>query len=217
MRFHHYFFFLFFLLNLSPAFAQEEHESSTSHQQGHEDAKHEASQHEGSQHEGSEHEFKRHAVGLTIGHTHIQSGFKDDDSKWLVLPSFGLHYAYAITEKWLVALHSEIIVEDFVVKASGSGGENGHGGEVKETAVIERGRPVAVAVVGMYRIHKHITLLAGGGMEFSEHEDFGLVKIGADFPYHFGNNWELFGTLSWDFKIDAYDSFSFGFGVAKLF
>jgi len=69
----------------------------------------------------------------------------------------------------------------------------------------------------MYKVHKHINLMLGGGMEFSEHEDFALVKIGADFPYHFGNNWELFGTLSADIMIDGYDSFSFGFGVAKLF
>ena len=203
---------LIFFLNSYSLQAQEVHESSSSHPQGHEVAKHEASQHE-----GSEHESKHHVIGLTIGHTHVESGLKDDDSKWLVLPSFGLHYAYAITEKWGVALHSEIIIEDFVVKASGSGDGNGHGGEEEEASVIQRGRPVAVAVAGTYRIHKHISLMAGGGMEFSEHEDFGLVKIGAHFPYHFGNNWELFGTLSWDFMIDAYDSFSFGFGVGKLF
>lgn len=156
----------------------------------------------------------RHAIGFSIGHTHISTGFQDGDSKWLALPSFGLHYAHSFHSKWALALHSEMIVEDFVVKGSSS--KSGEGGE-NEDSVIKRGRPIAVALIGMYRVHKHITLFAGGGMEFSEHDDFGLVKIGADFPYHFGNNWELFGTMSVDFKVDAYNSFSFGFGVAKLF
>ncbi len=162
--------------------------------------------------EGEKH--LRHAIGFSIGHTHISTGFKDGDSKWLALPSFGLHYAHSFHPKWALALHSEMIVEDFVVQ--GSGNTRSEGG-VNEDSVIKRGRPIAIALIGMYKIHKHITLFAGGGMEFSEHDDFGLVKVGADFPYHFGNNWEMFGTLSADIKVDAYSSFSFGFGVAKLF
>jgi hypothetical protein len=189
---------LLFTMNLSVLSAQ--------HEEGSENTPHE-----------EQHEFKHHAIGFSIGHTHVQSGFKDGDSKWLVLPSFGFYYAYAFNHKWYLALHNEIIVEEFVVQGSGSQGGDDHGGVDQETSVIRRGRPIAVAVVGMYKIHKHINLMLGGGMEFSEHEDFALVKIGADFPYHFGNNWELFGTLSADIMIDGYDSFSFGFGVAKLF
>ena len=198
MKKRHTFLILLFAMNLSVLFAQhEEHPDEIQHEENH--------------------QFKHHFIGLSIGHTHVQSGFKDGDSKWLVLPSFGLTYAYAFNHKWAIALHNEVIVEEFVVKGSGSEGGDDHGGVDSETAVIERGRPVSVAVVGIYKIQKHINLLLGGGMEFSEHEDFALVKIGADFPYHFGNNWELFGTLSADIMIDGYDSFSFGFGLAKLF
>ena len=153
--------------------------------------------------EGGEH--LHHVIGLSIGHTHVSSGFEDDEKKWLALPSFGLSYAYFFNEKWALALHTEMIVEEFVVKTSGN-----------ET-IIERGRPIAIALTGIYKVHKHIGLVLGAGMEFSEHEDFGLVKIGAEFPYEFAHGWEMFGTLSADIKIDAYNSFSFGFGVAKLF
>ncbi len=189
--------FLLFVMNLSVVVAQ--------HDEGSDNNQHE-----------KHHEFKRHAIGFSIGHTHVQSGFKDGDSKWLVLPSFALSYAYAINRKWALALHNEMIVEDFVVQGGSRSGD-ANGGIDQDVAVIERGRPLAVAIVGLYKVHKHVNLMLGGGMEFSEHEDFALVKIGGEFPYHFGNNWELFGTLSADLKIDGYNSFSFGFGVAKLF
>ena len=80
----------------------------------------------------------RHAIGFSIGHTHISTGFQDGDSKWLALPSFGLHYAHSFHSKWALALHSEMIVEDFVVKGSSS--KSGEGGE-NEASVIKRGRP----------------------------------------------------------------------------
>lgn len=207
MRFPSVFLAFTFILFSSPAvFAQDEQPS-----------KHEPSEQEHGHSESENTKPLRNALGLTIGHTHVSTGFQDGDSKWLALPSFGLHYAYSLHEKWAIAIHSEMIVEDFVVKGSGGEGKTFRNDDGSETSVIERGRPVAIALVGMYRIHKHITLLAGGGMEFSEHENFGLVKFGADFPYHFAHNWELFGTLSVDLKLDAYNSFSFGFGVAKLF
>jgi hypothetical protein len=155
-----------------------------------------------SEQEGGEH--LHHVIGFSIGHTHISTGFKDGGAAWLALPSFGLSYTYYFNKKWAIGLHNELIVEDFVIQS-------------EDETVIERGRPLAVAVTGIYKIHKHVGLMAGAGMEFSSHEDFALVKIGAEFPYEFAHGWEMFGTLSADFKIDAYNSFSFGFGVARLF
>ena len=177
-----------------------------------------AQEEESHNHSNSEHkEFYHHYIGLSIGHTHISGGVRDGETKWLALPSFGLSYVYAFNPKWAIGLHNEMIVEDFVVQSSRLEPSAIRSGSDEDVTTIKRGRPFAVAVVGIYKIHKHIGLLAGGGMEFSEHEDFTLVKIGAEFPYHFAPGWEMFGTLSADFKIDAYNSFSFGFGVAKLF
>lgn len=181
----------------------EHHESAHTSAEGHEEAAHSS---------GEAHEFKHHFIGLSIGHTHVATGVAEGSSRWLVLPSFGLSYVYGFNEKWGIGLHNEIIVEDFLVKDS-RGRSSGGGGDI---AVIERGRPIAVALVGIYKIHPNIGIVAGGGMEFSSHENFGLVKLGLEFPYHLRHGWEIFGTLSADLKIDAYNSFSFGFGIAKL-
>ena len=64
---------------------------------------------------------------------------------------------------------------------------------------------------------EHLALMAGGGMEFSKDENFALVRFGVEVPFHIPNNWEIFGALTYDINIDAYDSLSFGFGIAKLF
>jgi len=37
--------------------------------------------------------------------------------------------------------------------------------------VIESGRPIAVTLISICQVHKHISLLVGGGREFSERED----------------------------------------------
>ena len=198
---------LVFSICTATTFAQhdkkEVNNEETKHETGHGNEDHE--------------EFFHHFIGLSIGHSHISSGISNGETKWLALPSFGISYVYAFNTRWAIGLHNEVIVEDFVVQSSRLEPSTVRSGSDGDIAVIERGRPIAVAVVGIYKIHKHIGLLAGGGMEFSEHEDFGLVKIGAEFPYHFAPGWEMFGTLSADFKIDAYNSFSFGFGVARLF
>jgi len=60
-------------------------------------------------------------------------------------------------------------------------------------------------------------LLAGAGMEFSSHKDFKVIQFGLEFPFHIPNNWEIFGALLYDININAYQSISFGIGIAKLF
>lgn len=199
--------FLAFLSYSAPTFAQHD-EKEVITEEGEHEADHDNAGHE---------EFKHHYIGFHIGHTHVSSGISNGERKWLTLPSFGLAYVYGFNEKWGIGIHSEMIVEDFLVQGSSQENKMVRSSSGEQITVIERGRPIAVAVIGIYKVHKHIGLILGGGMEFSEHEDFGLIKIGAEFPYHFAPGWEMFGTLSADLKIDAYNSFSFGFGVARLF
>lgn len=194
----------------------DSHQGSDINQHGHN-----ANQHSGG-HETKE--LKHHVIGFSIGHTQIYSGVKNGENQNLILPSSTLSYSYFFNHKWGIGLHNELIVEDFIVQGSDSD-ENGglldsntfSTSTTNEQAVIERGRPIAVALIGIYRVHEHISLMAGGGREFSEHEDFWLVKFGVDFPWHFGNNWEVFGAISFDINIDAYNSLSYGIGVAKMF
>ncbi len=164
--------------------------------------------------------FKKHAISFMISHTNINTGIKDNKDKnaWLALASFGLNYNFNFNEKWALGLHTHMIIEDFAVKESGSHNENlSTFSEEGGSAIIERGTPISLALIGSYKVHKHIALLAGAGMEFSSHKDFKVIKFGVEFPFHIPNNWEIYGALLYDINIDAYQSLTVGMGIAKLF
>ncbi|MCA0932240.1 hypothetical protein LCM02_07245 [Lutimonas saemankumensis] len=162
-------------------------------------------------------DHKKHAISASINHTMIFNALKDGENPAnITLPSFGLNYTYLINDKWSIGLHSDIIIEDFVVKESSStSSDDDHGGgEIKG---IERGTPIASCIVAIYKPIPYLGLLAGFGREFSSHEDFTVIRFGIEAPYHLPKNWELFGVLTYDINIDAYQSLTYGIGIGKLF
>jgi len=193
-------FLIFTFLFVSLVQAQEDkHEAHEDHQKGHSDESH-----------------KKHSISASINHTVIFSGVKDGETKsYINVPSFGLNYTYFFNHKWAIGLHNDIILEDFLVQSysddHSSRSSNG------ESVVIERGRPVAMAVMAVFKPIPNLGIMAGGGMEFSSHEDFALIRIGLEAPIHLPKHWEVFGVLTYDIMIDAYSSLTYGIGFAKLF
>lgn len=155
----------------------------------------------------SEHqEIKRHTISFVLSHTHINSAKENPKgTNWVAAPSFCLNYNYNLNHKWAIGLHNDIIIENIDLEHTNEGG-NG----------IIRERPISIAAMASYKPIKHLALLAGGGFELSKHEDFPVVRIGVESPFHLPNNWELFGTLTADIGIDNYNSITFGIGIAKL-
>jgi len=194
-----------FLFSLNPLFSQQETKDS-----GHTEELHKQ----------NEEHMHKHAVSLIISHTHISSGLKNGEPKRLIVPSIGINYDYIISEKWSVGLHNDIIIEEFEVEDPNL---NEHNPEVfyknsEETiAVIERKRPVSSAIMISYKLVEHLTLMAGGGMEFSSGDNFGVIRMGLETPFHIPNNWEILGSLTYDININAYNGFTLGIGIAKLF
>ncbi len=178
---------------------------------------HEAGQ--DSAHDSSAHHetHKKNLISASINHTIIFSAVKDGESTSSIsLPSFGLNYTYFFNEKWGLGLHNDIIIEDFVVKDEGSKSEDGGHGN-NETAVIERGTPISSCIMLIYKPVPYLGLMAGAGREFSSHEDFTVIRFGLEAPYHLPKNWELFGVLTYDINIGAYQSMTYGIGIGKLF
>ena len=163
--------------------------------------------------------FKKHAIAFMISHTHINTAIKDDSgNSLLALPSFAINYNYNFNKKWSLGWHNDIIIEEFVVSGSDTHQSDAVlKSEENEGKIIDRGRPVSSAIMATYKPYKHLALLAGGGMEFSKHEDFAVVRLGIEAPFHIPNNWEVFGSVLFDININAYNSLSFGLGIAKLF
>jgi len=120
------------------------------------------------------------------------------------LPSIGIEYNYQFHPRWAVGLHTDIIIEKFY--AEGEGGE-----------IISRNYPVAPALMGIYKASRHWNFLAGIGMEFADEGNFFLNRFGIEYGAELPKEWEVAGSLSYDLKWDAYDTWVIGIGIFKNF
>ncbi|MEO1012386.1 MAG: hypothetical protein AAFX53_13855 [Bacteroidota bacterium] len=159
-------------------------------------------------HTPDDHSVKRHALALLISHTQISEGIQENGNrKWLSLPSWGINYNYHFHSKWAVGLHTDIIVEDFEVEPFSR----------SDDEVLERSYPIASAVMASFKPGKHFSYMAGLGGEFAREDSFFLVRVGLEYGLHLPNNWELLTNITNDLKLDAYNSWALGLGVAKKF
>ena len=168
------------------------------------------------EHKTTEH-HKKHMVAFAISHTHIRAGQDNTDgNEWIAAPSFGLNYNYALGEKWLIGLHNDVIIEEVVVNSFTRPLSN-NSSKPEADEELDRSRPISSSIMFTYKAFKNVAFVAGGGMEFSKHRDFGVIRIGVETPFHLPNSWEIFSALTYDFNIDSFNSITFGVGIAKLF
>jgi len=149
-----------------------------------------------------------HSLSIILSHAQVFDGRDiNGEKKVLSLPSWGLDYTFQFKPKWGIGLHTDIITETFEVEKHL---ENGGSGEI-----IERSYPVAPAVMGIYKPGHHWSFLLGAGVEFAKEENFFLNRAGVEYNVEIKKTWEVFGSLSYDFKWGGYDTWLLGIGIAK--
>ena len=144
-----------------------------------------------------------HRLSLAMSHAHIPSGVKGDSKKWLALPAFSFDYDYWLNRKWALGLHTDVILENFLVKSSGD----------KE---IERTKPVALAAVAIFKPGEHLSFLFGSGVEIAEEGSLFLIRFGGEYGWEINERWELGLSLMYDAKWDSYDTWVLGLGVSRI-
>jgi len=155
-------------------------------------------------------EHPRHEVSLLLAHTHVAQGVNaEGDLTWLALPSWGINYNFWLSPQWAIGLHTDFINETFKVE------ENLNEAEGKPT--VERTLPVAPAVMVSYRPHHHWAFTLGAGQEFAKEGDLLLMRAGTEYTIHLSGAWESSGSLAYDFRFDAYDSWMLGIGITRTF
>lgn len=159
--------------------------------------------------EDEHHLFKpTHSLGLAIGHAHVFGGRDaDGNKKVLALPFWGLDYNFQFAPKWSVGLHTDIIVETFFVAKNFEGGN--------EEEVVERSKPISPALMGFFKPTHHWSFGLGVGGEFAKEENYFLNRSAIEYGGEIGKGWEVFGVLQYDFRWNAYDTWSIGMGIAK--
>lgn len=158
---------------------------------------------------GETNEEGRHRVSLALGHAHVPAGVTDGgQKKWLLLGSWGLDYDYWFGPRWAAGLHNDVIVEDFEVADS----------DLFESAgVIRRSYPVASCATLLFKPGRRATYLVGTGGEFASSGSYFLVRAGVEYGWQLPGAWEVGVDLLYDIKWNAYDTWTLGFGVSKLF
>jgi hypothetical protein len=151
----------------------------------------------------------QHIISIVISHAQVFDG-KDinGEKKVLSLPSWGLDYTFQFKPKWGIGLHTDIITETFEVEKHL---ENGGSGDI-----IERSYPIAPAIMGIFKPGNHWSFLIGAGVEFAKEENFFLNRAGVEYAAELPKGWEVFGSLSYDIKWSAYDTWLIGLGISKV-
>ncbi|WP_121668030.1 hypothetical protein [Mesonia aquimarina] len=147
-----------------------------------------------------------HRIGLNLSHTNVFSGVKDQENKLLSLPSWGIDYDFWFSEKWAIGLHTDILIEKYTVEENLD----------SQNKILERNKPIAPAVMGTYHFGRH-NILFGAGAEFAEEENLFLNRVGYEYGIEFLEKWELGFSINYDFRWNAYDSFSIGIEISRIF
>lgn len=150
-----------------------------------------------------------HQIGISINHVHVFKGVADNGKRQtLTLPAWGVDYTYHFSKKWAIGVHTDFIIEKFEIQENTSGTENSES--------VERSYPIAPAVMGIYTAG-HWNFLLGLGGEFASEENYFLTRAGIEYSYELPQEWEIFGTVSYDMKWGGYNSWGIGLGISKSF
>lgn len=148
-----------------------------------------------------------HRITLMMANAHVPAIAEDNEGKKnFILPAWGLDYDYWFAPKWAVGLHNNMILQQFKVV---------EGEETEEE--IEVVNPLTVSLVGLFMPVRNLTLIAGFGREFEKTENLSLLDFGLEYGFELPDEWELSLNLKYEDKLNAYDSWLFGFGISKIF
>jgi hypothetical protein len=151
-----------------------------------------------------------HSLGLVIGHALVFEGSDvDGNKKKLNIPLWGIDYNFQFAHKWMLGLHTDLLMEEFVVEKHLANGD--------EEELVERSYPIAPALMGFYKPNHHWSLGFGVGVEFAKEENYMLNRIALEYGAEIRKGWEVFGSLQYDIRWEAYDTWTVGLGIAKAF
>ncbi|MFT5242686.1 MAG: hypothetical protein ACJA1H_000191 [Glaciecola sp.] len=151
--------------------------------------------------------IKKHSLGLFLTHSYINQGVSNGEKDWLIVPSFAVNYNYSFNHKWSLGLHTDLIIEDFIVEREGS-----------NEGFLERDLPFSALVVGSHKLSESFGIAVGLGAEWETNENFAVARFGAEYGIEIPiKEMEVIFAFNYDVIFNAYDSFNLGIGIAKKF
>jgi hypothetical protein len=156
----------------------------------------------GQESESEKEPLTKSRFSFLLSHTWINAKAEDGE-RIGALPSFGLNYDYWFNENFAVGIHNDFVAETFVVERIDGGAE------------LERELPWAVVAVAIYKFENGFAPLVGGGVEIEKSESLPILHLGLEYGYEFAGVWEVGANLTYDLKIEAYNSYAFGLSISR--
>jgi len=145
---------------------------------------------------------KKNLISVALGYTYIPKGAAPDaeEADGVFTPSVGLDYFRRVHPRWEIGLMADL--------------------ELGEYLVIEKdlNRENALLLVAMadFNLTKHISFLAGGGMELERHKNLGIIRLGTEYVFRLKKDWIITPGFFYDFK-EGYDTWALSIGFGKEF
>jgi hypothetical protein len=148
-----------------------------------------------------------HRISVGIEHAHISQALRSkSEEAWMVLGAWGIDYHYVFTKKLGLGVQTDIVVDDFEVKA--------HFDNEPEK-VIRRDHPFALCASLAYKANKNLNLLFGTGSEYAPEETLFTTNFGVEYGFELPDDLEFGLGLTYALKWKAYDTWYLGFMISK--
>ncbi|MBN7814437.1 hypothetical protein [Algoriphagus pacificus] len=149
----------------------------------------------------------KNSLAFVLGHARIGQGRNEAGEKqFTTVPSFALDYNYWFSEKFALGLHTDFLNENFFIESESEG------------TLIERERPIAPALTGTVKPGEHWSFGLGFGGEFAKGaESYFVTRFAIEYGVEIRDGWEVLGSLTQDFRANAYNVTSLGIGIEKRF
>jgi len=148
--------------------------------------------------------IKRFRVSAAIGHTFLPKKTRLG-TDLAVLPTFNFDIEYWFSSRLGAGFHNDLELVTFQVK------------NLPDDVIIEREYPILITFDLIYRLHKGLTIYGGPGVEFEKNENFFVTRLGLEYEIELHRGWDVYPTIFYDMRRNAYDTFSIGVGFGKRF
>jgi hypothetical protein len=145
---------------------------------------------------------KKNLLSVSLGYTYIPKGssLEAEEVTGVFVPSIGLDYFRRLHPRWEIGIMADVEMGEYVIFEK------------------DLNREYAILLTAMvnFNLTKHINLLAGGGMEFENHKNLGIIRLGGEYVFKLPKNWVISPGFFFDFK-EGTDTWSLSVAFGKEF
>ena len=147
-------------------------------------------------------QVKKNLLTVALGYTYIPQGaaLEAEEADGVFIPSLGLDYFRQIHPRWEIGIMTDLDLGEYVIF---------------EKELNRKNALVATAIVA-FNLTRHLNLFAGGGMEFEQHHNLGVIRLGTEYAFKLKKDWVISPGFFFDFK-EGIDTWSLSIAIGKEF